>query len=126
MSPRYGPRALMDPSLPAATTGFGAALAQSLLALVAVCVLAWWALRWGARRGVLPTRGRVAVLDRATLDPGRAVYVVRVGVRTLVLGGSEGSLTLLAELREGELPEPTSPAPEGFSERVARLRAKGP
>lgn len=118
----------MDPSLPAATTGFGGALAQSLLALAAVCALAWWALRWGARKGVLPGgSGRVAVLDRAVLDPGRAVYVVRVGTRVLVVGGGDGSLSLLAELREGELPEVSAPpSPPGFAELVARLRASGP
>lgn len=115
----------MDPSLPSATTGFGAALAQSAAALLAVCVLAWWVLRLGARRGVIATSSRVAVLERTPLDPGRAVYVVRIGPRVLVLGAAESSLTLLTELREGELPEPPSPpAREGFGEIVARLRGR--
>jgi flagellar protein FliO/FliZ len=117
----------MDPAIPG-TTGFGAALLQSALALAAVCALAWWALRWGARRGVLPAgNGRVAVIERAALDPGRAVYVVRVGERVLVVGASEQSLSLLAELRPEELPAPTVQAPaRGFAELVARLRGGDP
>lgn len=115
----------MDPSIPDAS-GFGAALAQSVFALAAVCALAWWALRWGARRGVIPSaRGDLEVIDRAALDPGRAVYLVRVAGRVLVLGGAEQSLSLLAELRPDELPERAEPiAPQGFGDALRKLRGR--
>lgn len=112
----------MDPAIPG-TSGFGAALAQSALALLAVCALAWWALRWGARRGVLPrARGDLEVLDRVALDPGRAVYLVRAGTKVLVLGGADGGLQALAELRPEELPERAEvPAPQGDGSVLRRL-----
>lgn len=113
----------MDPSIPG-TSGFGAALAQSALALVAVCALAWWALRWSARKGVIPGgRGDIEVLDRAALDPGRAVYLVRVGPRLLVLGAGEQSLAMLTELRPDELPERAEPpAPQSLTDLLRRVR----
>ncbi|MFW5921060.1 MAG: hypothetical protein ACOCUS_04415, partial [Polyangiales bacterium] len=50
--------------------GYGAALLQTLLALAAVCVLAWVVLRWSAKRGfgMGPSGGRVRVLERVPLD----------------------------------------------------------
>jgi len=115
----------MDPTLPG-TTGFGAALAQSALSLVVVCALAWWALRWGARRNLLPRgRGDLEVLERVPLDPGRALYLVRAGPKVLVVGGAEGSLTNLAELRPEDLPaRAEAPAPQGFAEILGRLRER--
>lgn len=81
-----------------------AAIAQTLVSLVAVCAAAWWVLRWGARRGLGGSgRGAMTVLDRVALDARHAVTLVRVGKRVLVLGTSEQSVTLLTELREDEL-----------------------
>lgn len=82
-----------------------AALAQTLVALAAVCALAWWVLRWAARRGVgRSPAGVVTVVDRVTLDPRRTLFVVRVAGKALLLGGSDGGLTLLAELDPTTLP----------------------
>lgn len=83
----------------------GAALAQTLVTLAAVCALAWWTLRWAARRGVgRSPAGVVTVLDRVALDPRRTLFVVRVAGKVLLLGGSDGGMSLLAELDPAALP----------------------
>lgn len=99
----------VDPQ-PISTPGYGAALAQTLVALAGVCALAWWLLRWGARRGLGafagPGAGRVEVLERTTLDARRAIFLVRIGARVLVVGAGDQSLSLLTEMRDDELPPP--------------------
>jgi flagellar biosynthetic protein FliO len=117
--------AAVDPR-PLPTEGYGAALAQTLITLVAVCALAWWALRWGARRGLGGALGggRVEVLDRTPLDARSTLFVVRIGKRVLVLGAGPQSVNTLAELRDDELPPPTE-APRGLAELLfERARAK--
>ncbi len=98
---------------PAATevplpSGYGAALLQALLALMAVSILAWVVLRWAARVGFgVPVPGRgLRVLDRVPLDARRAVHLVQVGRRFFLLGVGDGSApALLAELEAEDLPE---------------------
>ena len=86
-----------------------AAIAQTIVSLVAVCAAAWWVLRWGARRGLGGSgRGTMTVLDRVALDARHTVTLVRIGKRVLVLGTSEQSVTLLTEMREDELASPES------------------
>ncbi|MDB4929326.1 MAG: hypothetical protein JWM10_1810 [Myxococcaceae bacterium] len=90
---------------PPPSPSLGAALAQTLIALGAVCALAWWLLRWAARRGVgRSPAGVIEVVDRVALDPRRSLLVVRVGPKVLLLGGSDGSLSLLSELDPATLP----------------------
>ena len=117
----------MDPSLPAATTGYGVALVQALLALAFVCVLAFWVLRWVARRGFLGAAGsgRVRVLERVALDARRAVFLVKVGERVLLLGAGDAALTVLAELREDEVPPAATTGGTSFASLLARLRGGG-
>ncbi len=82
-----------------------AALAQTLVTLAAVCALAWWVLRWAARRGVgRSPAGVVTVLDRVALDPRRTLFVVRVGGKVLLLGGGDGGLSVLTEIDPATLP----------------------
>lgn len=90
--------------------GYGVALLQTLLALAAVCILAWVVLRWSARRGLgLGRPGRVRVLERVPLDGRRSLYLIEIGERVLLIGAGEGGApALLAELDPSELP----PAPE--------------
>ncbi len=112
----------MNPQ-PLASSGYGAALAQTLVALALVCALAWWLLRWGGRRALGGFgEGRVEVLERAPLDARRAVFLVRVGKRVLVVGASDQSLTLLAELRDDELPPARPATPGPFDGLAARWR----
>ena len=94
----------------------GAALAQTLLTLAAVCALAWWALRWVSRRGVgRSPAGVITVVDRVALDPRRSLFVVRVAGKALLLGGSDGGLALLSELDPAALTPPEPAAKDAAS-----------
>ena len=107
--------------------GYGAALLQTLLALGAVSLLAWVVLRWSAKRGfgMGPSGGRLRVLERVPLDQRRALYLVRVGDRVLLVGAGEGaSPTVLAELDPSELP-PAPERPPGNASFAAILRRIG-
>lgn len=107
--------------------GYGVALVQSLLALVAVCVLAWVVLRVGAKAGLGIGRGEhLEVVERMALDARRSVVVVRVGKRMLLLGVGEGAAPqLLTELDPRELP--SSPrAKVSFLEVLRRPREVEP
>ncbi len=109
--------------------GYGVALLQTLLALLAVCVLAWVVLRWGVRRGVGLGlgRGRVRVLERVALDPRRALYLVRVADKVLLIGAGDGAApAVLAEVDPAELPpEPETPRPR-FAHVLRRLGGRRP
>jgi flagellar biosynthetic protein FliO len=121
--------------LPAGTGGFGAQLARTSVALLLVCVAAWWLVRAAARRGMLgaATRGaHMTVIERVSLDPRRALHLVRVGKRVLVLGASDEGLRTLAEIPADELDLASDVAPvdapvEGEPRRsfVDALRAIG-
>lgn len=104
--------------------GYGVSLLQTLLALAATCILAWVVLRWSAKRGLQLGAGRIKVLERTPLDGRRALYLVEVGDRVLLVGaGDGGAPALLAELDPEELP----PAPDRVSsvgDLVARWRAR--
>jgi flagellar protein FliO/FliZ len=90
--------------------GYGLALLQTLLALAAVCVLAWVVLRWAAQRGLGLVGGggaRVQVMERVPLDARRTLWLVKAGGKVLLLGAGDGaSPNLLAELREQDLEGP--------------------
>jgi flagellar protein FliO/FliZ len=91
--------------MPEAPSGHGAALLRMVVSLALVCGIAWFALKWGAKRLSAPTgagAARMRVVARLPLEPRRSVVVVRVGARTLVLGSSEAGLETLAELTPGE------------------------
>lgn len=93
----------MDPP-PVSPPSYEWAFIRVLVALAAVCVAAWYALRALERRGV--GRGgtaRVEVLERVALDARQRLYLVRVGSRVLLLGGGDGALTTLATLTPDEL-----------------------
>lgn len=110
--------------------GYGVALVQTLLALVAVCVLAWVVLRWSARRGlgIGATGGAVRVVERIALDARRTLYVVKVGERVLLLGAGDGAApTMLTEIDPATLPKDVLASHGGaafgsFADVLARLR----
>ena len=117
----------MDPghSAPAAG-GYGELALTSLLVLVLVCVVvlvvARYARRWLGGRA--PGDGLVTVRARVPLEPRRALYLIEVGGRTLLVGSSEGGVTLVSEVAAADLPVRAEPARGGFAELVARARAR--
>jgi flagellar biosynthetic protein FliO len=70
----------------------------SFVSLGLVCLLAYVALKWLARRGVGRAEGPLQVIARCPLEPRRSVYVVRAAGRCFLLGVGEGPMSLLAEL----------------------------
>ncbi|MCC7537588.1 MAG: flagellar biosynthetic protein FliO [Deltaproteobacteria bacterium] len=109
------------------STGYGAALLQMLLALAAVCVLAVVALRWGARGGLGALGGRgakVRVIERVHLDARRALYLVRVGDKVLLVGAGDGPLSVLCEVDPKTLPEEPEARATSFADVLDRFRRK--
>ena len=88
--------------------GYGAALLQAVLALLAVSVLAWVVLRGLARGGMLRGGGRIRVLERTPLDARHALVLVKVDGETLLLGVGDGSAPTLLKT----LPVHDSPSSE--------------
>jgi flagellar biogenesis protein FliO len=71
--------------------------------------------------------GRVRVLERIALEPRRALYVVKVGERVLLLGaGDGGSPTLITEIDPATLPpeEARKPTGEVFRDVLGRLTGR--
>jgi hypothetical protein len=92
-------------SIDAPTTGsdLGAMLVEMLLVMAAVCLLAYVALRWGLKRiaGLGDADdGPIELVARRQLGADRAIAVVRIGSRTLIVGESDAGLTRLGELDE--------------------------
>ncbi|MCC6901465.1 MAG: flagellar biosynthetic protein FliO [Polyangiaceae bacterium] len=71
----------------------------TLLAVIALAVL----VLYGARRlGVGKPAGPVSLVGRLPLEGRRVIYLVRVGGRVYVIGGSEAGLAKLGELDDAE------------------------
>jgi len=106
--------------------GYGVALVQTLIALAAVCVLAWVVLKWSARRGfgTIGQGKRVKVLERVPLDARRSLYLVEVGDKVLLLGAGEGSApTVLSEVDPETLPDLPEAGPAvSFADVLARFK----
>ena len=88
--------------------GYGVALLQTLLALAAVCILAWVVLRWSARSGFGIGQGqRIRLVERVALDARRTAFLVEVGGKLYFLAaGDGGSPALIAALDSKDVPEP--------------------
>ena len=78
--------------------------------------------RLGARRFRGSPGALITVLHRQSLSRTTSVAVVTVGERVLVLGATESSICVLAELDPEELPEPIQ-APAAAAPRAARSAA---
>lgn len=92
-----------DVSNPA--SGLGSMLLQMLVALGAVCLIAWAILKWGVSRlvgGTGDDDGPIEVVARKPVGPESAVLIVRVGPRILILGDGEDGMSRLGELDDDE------------------------
>ncbi len=90
------------PDLAAVELDLGWSIFRTLLVLVLVVGLAWLTLNVGLRKlmGISPVQGArvVKVLERVTLDQKRALFVVEAAGEVLLIGGGEGSLSLISKL----------------------------
>lgn len=97
---------------------------QSAVTLVGVGLLAWLIVFAGRRFGLPRDGGALKLRGRLSLDGRRAIYLVEVSGRVLVLGASEGGLTKLAELDGSELPERSAVQPHTFAEVLSRVMGR--
>jgi len=77
-----------------------------LMVLLGVVFLCWWVTRIIARRGVEMQQSQsryLNVLDRLQLAPQRALYLISIAGRVLLVGQGEKELNLLTEISEEEL-----------------------
>lgn len=90
--------------VPVTGMGYGMMLFRMVLMLGAVCALATVSLRWGLKRLSRVHRAgqSIEVVSRAVIEPRRAILVVRIGTRHLVVGTGEHGMTPLGELSEEE------------------------
>lgn len=95
------------PELAAEDLNLGWTLARTMLVLAMVIALAWLTLNVGLRRlmGIRPTVGTnlVSVLERVTLDQKRSLFVVEAAGEILLVGGGDGSLSLISKLDRAEV-----------------------
>lgn len=101
------PPPLLQAAEPGAPDSYGLQLVEALLALVAVCLLAWAALRLLSRYGMgRSSSGRaLRVLERLPLDARRSVCLVEAGSRVFLVGLGDGAAPrLLAELDPASVP----------------------
>ena len=117
---------------------YGTLLLKTVLALIAVCVLAYAVLRWGLK-WIMPGRSRylngMRVLDRQVLEGRRCMYLVEAGERGYLLAMTDTAVTVVAEYGPEELQALVEAARErkaaepGAGERVRsfweRLRSGG-
>lgn len=100
-------------------SGYGVYLFQTVLALAAVCLLAYVVLRFGLKRLYGVGRGSdsnlLRVVERLPLDPRRALYLVEVAGRYVLLGTSETGVTFLTEVESETVDEPPVDEPPASS-----------
>src|SRR3954454_5297725 len=106
----------------------GGSIAVSFVSLGLVCLLAYLALRWLARRGVGQGSGPLRVLARCPLEPRRSVYLIAAGGRCFLVGVGDGPMALLAEVDAAAVRSERAAAAvpaTGFAEVLARVLARG-
>jgi len=92
---------------PSNLPGIGQYLLTTFLALLLVVSLAVLVLY--LLRRVAPASGRtVKLVESVPLEPRRSLHLVQIGDRILLIGSTDGSLTLIADFAKSaiELPEP--------------------
>jgi flagellar biogenesis protein FliO len=90
--------------------------------LVGIALFAWLIVYSGRRLGFSRSDRNLRLRGRLALDGRRAVYLVEVAGKVLVLGAGEGGIQKLAELPEGSLlDQPRVARASSFSELLSRL-----
>ncbi|MFZ5814006.1 MAG: FliO/MopB family protein [Bacillota bacterium] len=111
--------------------GGGTGLFTFLLASVAVIALAMYATRWLSRWQFLQGKGRrLRVVEGMAVGKDRQLLLVQVGKEVLLLGSSEGGVSLVHKVEDPELiqscleqPVPDQPATPSFASMESSIRA---
>lgn len=85
---------------------YGSLLLQTILALILVCVLAYVLLRYGLKWLIPKPKGQIQamrIIDRLPLEGRRAVYMVEIGEKVLILAATDSSINKVGELSSSEL-----------------------
>jgi flagellar protein FliO/FliZ len=115
-------------TVPEAPSGYGWLLLRGLLALAAVCLLAYVVLRFLSRRvyGTAAGGGLMRVVARLPLEPRRSLYLVEVAGRYLLVGlGENGAPTTLAEIDAATVKAGAAETPHPSFLEVLRGRLQG-
>jgi len=99
---------------PGSLPGAGVYLLKMALMLVVVLGLAVGFLYLLRRFVPGPGRGRrIQVVETVTMEPRRSLHLVKIGDRVLLVGSTDGGMSLLAEFTEDEMdvtpPDPGRP-----------------
>lgn len=101
--------------------GYGEALLRMVLALAVISAGAYLVIRFGLKRWMRPVIGGEAIfiIDRVPLSLKQSLWVVRVGSRYFLLGGTEHSVHLVSELREEDVAQRlnVNPVSDKFPEK---------
>jgi flagellar biosynthetic protein FliO len=113
------------------TATFLSYLLSVLVSLGVVILIAWLSLRLaGGRLGALGGRRRaIRVIETAPLGGRRFLHLVEAAGKMLLVGSSDGGISLVAELDPEKIETPPPPPPGGeggvkktFSDILRRLR----
>ena len=106
-------------------TSYTGYLVETVATLVCVCGVAFVVLYGARRMGIGRPTGPVSLVGHLPLDPRRAVYLITVASKVLVVGVTEGGMTKLSGLEASELPPPPKPQ-NPFADVLARVMGKAP
>jgi len=104
---------------------YGSYLVETVLMLVVVSGLAFFAMVLAKRVGVGRAHGPIELVGQLPLDARRGLYLVKVGSRVFLVGVGEGGFSKLGEVPASEVPAGEKP-PTSFSDIFARALNKKP
>jgi flagellar biosynthetic protein FliO len=95
--------------------------ALSFASLGVVCLVAYFALKLLAGKGIGRAGGAIRVVARCPLEPRRSVYVIEAAGRCFLVGVGDGPMAVLAELDKAALPKDAPSATPRFADVLARV-----
>ncbi|MDB4982013.1 MAG: Flagellar biosis protein [Myxococcales bacterium] len=95
--------------------------ALSFASLGVVCLVAYFALKLLAGKGIGRASGAIRVVARCPLEPRRSVYVIEAAGRCFLVGVGDGPMAVLAELDKAALPKDAPSTTPRFADVLARV-----